>query len=217
MSTCWLLEAKSRDHQSRWDSSSGNYKCPTVVEVFYILVMPLKWLNTISDLLFELCFTLQMHFGSLTLFLIFLCSQVTSCISLDIQSGCCYAVGLWQVTHTWNTQSTFCISMHVRCEGVTEGCCFPLRCRCRSGLLHLWFPDSEHSARGARRYLCSHHGLSTSWPPCRSVSPPLSYHREGCHFTCLHLLCLLRNIRHREGFSDVFFDVQFQLRGGDIQ
>lgn len=50
--------------------------------------------------------------------------------------------------------------------------CFPLRCWCRSRLFYLWFPDSEHSARGARWYLCCHHGLSTSWLTCRSVPSP---------------------------------------------
>nr|XP_043882151.1 uncharacterized protein LOC122769573 isoform X2 [Solea senegalensis] len=47
------------------------------------------------------------------------------------------------------------------------------RCRCWSRFFHLWFPDSEHSARRARWYLCCHHGLSTSRPPCwlHPVSP----------------------------------------------
>lgn len=45
-----------------------------------------------------------------------------------------------------------------------------LRCRRRSWLLHLRFPDSEHSARGTGWDLCSHNGLPTSWPSCRSVT-----------------------------------------------
>lgn len=45
-----------------------------------------------------------------------------------------------------------------------------LRCRRRSWLLHLRFPDSEHSARGTSRDLRSHNGLPTSWPSCRSVT-----------------------------------------------
>lgn len=49
--------------------------------------------------------------------------------------------------------------------------CVSFRCRCRSRLFHFRFPDSQHTARGASRDLCCHHGLSTSWPSCRSVSP----------------------------------------------
>lgn len=102
-------------------------------------------------------------------------------VAVVMQSAC----SRWQ-THTHihvvkqHTQSMYCIGICRHREGVTEGCCFPLRCRCRSGLLHLWFPHSEHSPRGARRYLCCHHGLSTSWPPCRSVPPP-KYHHHHYH------------------------------------
>lgn len=53
---------------------------------------------------------------------------------------------------------------------VLDGCCFLFRHRCRSRLVHLWLPNEEHSARRAGRYLCCCHGLSTSWPSCRSVS-----------------------------------------------
>lgn len=113
------------------------------------------------------------------------------------------------LTHSRHEITPKACSVSACCEGVTQGCCFPLRCRCRSGLLHLRFPDSEHSARGARRHLRSHHGLSTSRPACGSVSPPSSYHRQRCHFTSLHLLlCLLRKI------SDTGEDVMW--KGCDV-
>ncbi|XP_024922003.1 uncharacterized protein LOC103396149 isoform X1 [Cynoglossus semilaevis] len=35
------------------------------------------------------------------------------------------------------------------------------RCRCRSGILHLWFLDPKNAAGGTSQYLCSNHGLST--------------------------------------------------------
>lgn len=74
------------------------------------------------------------------------------------------------ITDTFDFLTMKLIMMQMIKVWWTDLSCFPFRCRCRSGLLHLWLPNPEHSARRARRYLCSHHGLSSGWPTHRSVS-----------------------------------------------
>lgn len=128
------------------------------------------------DLLLLISHYLMIASQCVSPFFFLLCFQETLCILLAIQNGCCCAVAWWQVTVS--TLSSYTHRHVCICELKLH--ISPLRCRCRSGILHLWFLDPKNAAGGTSQYLCSNHGLSTSRPPCWSA--PLffiSYHREG--------------------------------------
>lgn len=85
---------------------------------------------------------------------------------------------------------------------------FALRCRSRSRVLHLWLFDSEHSAGGASWNICRHHGWSTSWSSCWSVSTLSTYpQRNRCYFTSHHPLCLVRKYQTTGRISWSFFSL----------
>lgn len=137
------------------------------------------------DLLLLISHYLMIASQCVSPFFFLLCFQETLCILLAIQNGCCCAVAWWQVTVS--TLSSYTHRHVCICEVKLH--ISPLRCRCRSGILHLWFLDPKNAAGGTSQYLCSNHGLSTSRPPCWSA--PLFFYilSQGgsYHFTSLHL------------------------------